>query len=559
MKKILIVFFLLTSILSARAQRELISDRKIRFSENLDPSKCEKERDNKTAMALLHIAIPGLDAANITEENNFIKGTPVKTNDGWDLWITTNTKKAVCLKIYTDDYKPLVIKAQTKLESAKKYVLTAKTPKNDPNVGKVYVLVNVNQPCVFTINKAGNVVERITFTENKKDTILHLPYGKYVYSAKAQNRFEDQGPIVLTDEPIEQSIILRSDMAKLRLFSEKESRLKIDGEEQVAVGDTIVIDKNVGRKLYSLYEKPFKIGTTHNIDAKSYGGEYKQSVRIKEGVNEIDMHIFGSLEITKPKNAYINIKKNKNKVSFDKDRLLTSALGTYEVSYSKYGYEPITAYYTVGVRENVKKGIKLKRTIAAFRFLNYTYSPTAPIGLMLGYAKRWGVYASLKTSSQFWKSFSIELGDGMVVGHDDDYATSVKNSVLPEEWHNYYVDPNKLEKKEPYRFSASIGIMKSIAWWLYIYAGAGYGRYKTLYENPNPLISEKRYDDAPDNETYYKDRFFSTYDLKGLELDGGIMIHHTLFNITAGWSHLIGTPSFGDFNVGIGFNIHGKE
>ena len=115
MKKILIVFFLLTSLLSARAQRELISDRKIRFSENLDPSKCEKERDNKTAMALLHIAIPGLDAANITEENNFIKGTPVKTNDGWDLWITTNTKKAVCLKIYTDDYKPLVIKAQTKL------------------------------------------------------------------------------------------------------------------------------------------------------------------------------------------------------------------------------------------------------------------------------------------------------------------------------------------------------------------------------------------------------------------------------------------------------------
>lgn len=546
MKKILIVFFLLTSLLSARAQRELISDRKIRFSENLDPSKCEKERDNKTAMALLHIAIPGLDAANITEENNFIKGTPVKTNDGWDLWITTNTKKTVCLKIYTDDYKPLVIKAQTKLESAKKYVLTAKTPKNDPNVGKVYVLVNVNEPCVFTINKTGNVVERITFTENKKDTILHLPYGKYVYSAKAQNRLEDQGPIVLTDKPIEQSIILRSDMAKLRLFSEKESRLYIDGEEQVAVGDTIVIDKNVGNKLYSLYEKPFKIGTTHNIDAKSYGGEYKESVCIKEGVNELDMHIFGSLEITtRPKNAHITvISQSGDTTLLGKERKIPSALGKYTVIYHQYGYWPETENYVVDVRQNKKEGVSLKHTIEPFGFVDYTYSPSAPIGLMAGYAEGLGIYGSLRTSLGFWEGLT-----------SDDYY-SILHSVQPEDWRNYIDDPKVLEKKKPFHFSASVGLMKSLTWWLYVYLGAGYGQYKTLYENPNPLIVDTTTTWEDKIEEYYRDKYFSTYNLKGVIVDGGIMVKTSWFNIIAGWTHLLSSPTVGDYNVGIGINLY---
>lgn len=559
MNRLIMTLLFVVILFPAYAQKELVTDSQIRFVELMNPDDCEKERNNKTPMALLHVEIPGLEAANITEVNNFIKGKPIKTNNGWDLWITTETKNKICLKIFTDNYKPLVVRAQEKLESGKKYEFKAQIPAVDVNAGKVYVFVNVNEPCNFQVKKAGQIIETISFTEAKLDTLLHLPYGKYVYSAKAKDRFEDIGSLILTAEPIEHSVILRSDLAKINIISDKGTHFYYDGQEQVASGDTVILDKNLGEKEYLVYTIVDKIGALHSLAANRQYGSDKKEITIKEGTNDYDMHIMGSLEITRPKKANIELYQSDNKLNFDRNKTLTNALGEYTVHYSRYGFEPKTEHYKVGVRENVKEGVNLKRTIAAFGFLNYTYSPTAPIGIMFGYAKRWGVYASLKTSSQFWKSFSLELSDGMVFGHDDDYATSVNNSVLPEDWHYYYVDPKTLEKRTPYRFSASIGVMKSIAWWLYIYAGAGYGRYKTLYENPNPLISEKRYEDAPDNETYYKDRFFSTYDLKGLEIDGGIMIHHTAFNITAGWSHLIGSPSFGDFNVGIGINIHGKK
>lgn len=559
MNRIIMTLLLVSILFPAFAQKELVTDSLIRFVEVMNPDVCEKERNNKTPMALLHVEIPGLEAANITEVNNFIKGKPIKTDNGWDLWITTETKNKICLKIFTDNYKPLVVKAQEKLESAKKYELKAQIPAVDINAGKVYVFINVNEPCSFQVKKAGQIIETISFTEAKLDTLLHLPYGKYVYSAKAKNRFEDIGSLILTAEPIEHSVILRSDLAKINIISDKGTYFYYDGQEQVASGDTVILDKNLDKKEYVVYEIVDKIGTKHSLEANRQDGSDKKEITIKEGVNNYDMHLMGSLEITRPKKAYIELVQSGNIVNFDRNRTLTNALGEYTVKFSRYGFESKTVDCKVRVRENVKEGVSLKRTIASYGFLNYIYSPSAPIGLMFGYVKRWGIYGSLKTSSQFWKSFSIDLGEGYTFGHDDDYSASVNNSVLPKDWHNYYVDPKTLEKRDPYRISATVGIMKSITWWLYVYAGAGYGRYKTLYENPNPIISEKRYDDAPDNETYYKDRFFSTYDLKGLELDCGIMIHHTAFNITAGWSHLVRKPSFGDFNVGIGINIHGKE
>lgn len=559
MKQLIISLFLFVLFLPANAQKDLVSDKKIHFAEKLDPAKCEKERDKKTPMALLHVEIPGLSDANITEENNFIKGNPVRTANGWDLWVTTNTKKTISLKIYTDQYKPLVVKAEEKLESAKKYILTAKIPDVDVNAGKVYVLVDVNTPCELTVTKDDDVIEKISFTESKLDTLLHLPYGGYIYSAKASNRYEDIGSLILSDVPVEKSIVLRSNLAKLTMFSEKGTRLFVDGKEQVAIGDTTVANKKLGDMKYALYETLYEIGTNHTLLAKgSEGLEDKRSITIKTGANVCDMHINGSLEISKPKGADIVISKDTT-ATFRIPHMIQSALGTYNVTYKKYGYADKTEAYYVGIRKNERpqgpKYDKRSRIIAPFGFINYTYSPSAPIGLMFGYAKRWGVYGSIKTSVQFWKSFSIDMGDA-TIGHDNAYATSVKNAVMPEDWKDYYVDPSTLEKREPYRFSASVGVMKSITYWLYLYAGVGYGHYKTLYENPNPLISAKRYDDAPEDDTYYKDRFFSTYNLKGLEADGGIMVNLRSFNLTAGWTHLFGSTTFGDFNVGIGINLH---
>lgn len=544
MNRLIMTLLFVAILFPAYAQKELVTDSQIRFVELMNPDDCEKERNNKTPMALLHVEIPGLEAANITEVNNFIKGKPIKTNNGWDLWITTETKNKICLKIFTDNYKPLVVRAQEKLESGKKYEFKARIPAVDVNAGKVYVFVNVNEPCNFQVKKAGQIIETISFTEAKLDTLLHLPYGKYVYSAKAKDRFEDVGSLILTAEPIEHSVFLRSDLAKINIISDKGTHVYYDGQEQVASGDTVILDKNIGKKEYVVYEIVDKIGSQHSLTANRQDGSDRKEITIKEGANNYDMHLMGSLKITKPKKAEVKLEQSGDIVDFDRDRTLTNALGEYTVHFHRYGFEDKEQDYHVGVRENVKEGVSLKRTIASYGFLNYTYSPSAPIGLMFGYAKRWGVYGSCKASLTFWE------------GVFNDY--SIFESVQPDDWGRYIEDPKVLKKKQPFQLSASVGIMKSITWWLYLYAGAGYGQYKTLYENPNPMVEDTYNTLDGESDTYYKDKYFSTYNLKGVTVDGGIMIKNNWLNITAGWTQLMSSPTVGDFNVGIGINIHSK-
>lgn len=555
MKHFIITLFLLALALPADAQKDLVSDKTIRFAERLDPAQCEKERDNKTPMALLHVEIPGLAEANITEENNFIKGSPRRTANGWDIWVTTNTKKKICLKIYTDAYKPLIVRANEKLESAKRYVLTASVPPADVNAGKVYVLVDVKEPCEFSVRKGSEVVERITFTESKRDTLLHLPYGGYTYSATASNRYTNEGSLILSGAPIERSITLRSNQAKLTLFSEHNTRLFVDGKEQVAVGDTTVIDKKMGSMKYRLYETQHEIGSRHTLLAKGPEDiEDQRDITLKPGTNVCDMHMSGTLEITKSKRGATDaiIKQGADTLSHSIPHTVKPALGTYEVTFKKWGYEDHKETYLIDKRKNEVASYKFPRaarTFEEFGFSMFTYSPSAPFGLMAGSTGRdgrWGGYVSFKTSMQFWKSLRI---------NKNAYTSSLRAPVEPNDWKDYQADPDSLVKKSPYRYSITAGVMYGINPWVYLYAGVGYGRYKTLYENPHPHVSAPIDEDSDDGKTYYKDRFFSTYNLKGFEVEGGIIINLRHVLLTAGWTHLLGSPTFGDFNVGIGRTI----
>lgn len=153
-----------------------------------------------------------------------------------------------------------------------------------------------------------------------------------------------------------------------------------------------------------------------------------------------------------------------------------------------------------------------KKYFPSHAFIEYQYSPKANCGVMLGWCKRAGVYASFRTNVALKK----EAGESHLYIKGD-------NVDFPFGYQGY---------------SATGGLMLGLAQWLYLYAGVGYGVQQC---NGSQNL------------------FASVMNSKGLAADAGIIIRFSVFNISVGYNTLCNTEynlnPLGNINAGIGFNL----
>ena len=170
--------------------------------------------------------------------------------------------------------------------------------------------------------------------------------------------------------------------------------------------------------------------------------------------------------------------------------------------FKEFGHEDISGYIRFKVEgETVASASPLI-------FLEYLYSPTAPFGFSVGYAKQWGAYGNYKIST------SLE-GDSTFGNTSSSY----------------------------HRVALTAGVMMRVLSFnnakggLYLYSGAGYGEYGKLY----------------DDWTFY----YSPELLTGIEAEGGLVLEISGFVCSIGFSTIFSNNSqrFADIHVGVGFNL----
>ena len=173
---------------------------------------------------------------------------------------------------------------------------------------------------------------------------------------------------------------------------------------------------------------------------------------------------------------------------------------------------PKAVAVTTGTKSKSETYTKEKKYFPSHTFIEYQYSPKANCGVMLGWCKRAGVYASFRTNVALKK----EAGESHLYIKGD-------NVDFPFGYQGY---------------SATGGLMLGLAQWLYLYAGVGYGVQQC---NGSQNL------------------FASVMNSKGLAADAGIIIRFSVFNISVGYNTLCNTEynlnPLGNINAGIGFNL----
>lgn len=477
--------------------------------------------NNGKRMALVYLKNNTSADFNIEEQSGMIKGEPIPYRDGYLVWVTPQKKKATTLLIRSDKYKEVILSEM--LTGGKQYEgeLNAYG-----DASKAYINLASTDPCSISItNSKGKVLNYSLGNTYKR---LELPYGAYTYVAKATSstRMNESGSFVVNGKDFNKLIELLSNTALLTISTEVGNIVKLDQK-------MLTPSKQDGGLGY--YQATAKVGY-HNLTISRNGVEgLSEGISIQPGEEVRDFYrpITGTLIVEKRKGALVSIQQNGNyEVNAQEvPYTLPFALGDYYVSGTKKGFkskDPVKV--TVKPHQTVTTDVPLKHDITKFAFISYVYTPSAPIGLMIGAAKKWGGYGSLKTSGRFWQGTVSSKSED-----DDSYSSwlPIKNSVSPDHWSDYDINVDELKKCEPYRVSATLGIMKSITWWLYMYVGAGYGHYKTLYKNPSPKVVKTESD-----EKYYADKFFSTCNIEGIEAEAGLMFRLSSVNIILGWTHL---------------------
>ena len=161
-------------------------------------------------------------------------------------------------------------------------------------------------------------------------------------------------------------------------------------------------------------------------------------------------------------------------------------------------------------------------------FLNYRFSLTAPYGVLFGVCKRWGGYM------QYSGSIGVR-----------------ENYLKPAELYTYSMED---ERRYFRRSFTAGGMVRPVRSWnfLYLYAGAGYGKYGATYEKKEKGVisaSTSRYETENSEAHYYSPPL-----IKGLELEGGVTLSHGLLNVSMGYSTLAGVK-VRELHFGLGFKF----
>lgn len=518
--------------------------------ENTNPIKnIQWEKDNQgKPMALVYLKTNGINGPiQVEEQSGLMKGEPKAYEDGMLVWITPQKKGSTTLLIRSDNYTEGKL-TSSNLIGGKQYIGSITC--TDTIYSKAFINLASDNPCTIKItSSSGKILTRDLAKEYKK---LNLPYGAYSYIAQAPDRIDESGTFFINGMDVNKKIELLSNTGLLRITTEVGNVVKLDQRLQAPIRTDSV---------NGTYEITAKMGE-HNLNISRNGiVGLDEDITIQPAQNlSLNKPITGKLEINKRLGATICIINGLNKsdtiVSNGRTPYtLNNALGSYYVIGNKKKYESTSDEIYVKPLQTQEVHVTGKRIIAPLTFLSYVYTPKAPFGLMIGHAKRWGWYLAFKSSENFWRSIDGASPDNKT----DAYKIAMYHAVLPNQWSKYNINTESLTKEKPIRFSGTIGLMKSIKWWLYVYAGAGYGLYQTLYENPSPKVeasAEVKLDnDQKGTKLYYADQYFSTYKIEGIEAEAGIMLNFHHVNINLGWTHLFGNKLVSEPVAGIGVNF----
>jgi len=156
----------------------------------------------------------------------------------------------------------------------------------------------------------------------------------------------------------------------------------------------------------------------------------------------------------------------------------------------------------------------------------YSFSETAPLGVMFARVKRWGWFVRWKTDTHFHETY--------------DYACDRRGNVDRDFGETYYRVENEERKS---RLGISGGIVCRFAYCFYLFAGGGYGERQVQWR-----ASLYRYaDDGKVCDLWLQCRPES---FSGMELDTGILLRYRRLNLFAGFSGINGR--FWELSGGVG-------
>ncbi|MDR2774707.1 MAG: hypothetical protein LBC19_08205 [Tannerella sp.] len=169
------------------------------------------------------------------------------------------------------------------------------------------------------------------------------------------------------------------------------------------------------------------------------------------------------------------------------------------------------------VREQAFAGQKTKKSEykSSATILGYMFSPTAPVGFIIGRTgDRFGGYASYKAA---------------LIGKEEQISETDAEEI-------------DYDKYDHYRWAVTGGGILRTFGDCYLYAGLGYGKYGKAYK-----ATPAYYTDA---EKYYVPEIKS-----GLNIDCGLMYSFSNWYISAGYNSVLLSQPVHDFSIGIGMFI----
>lgn len=372
----------------------------------------------------------------------------------------TSTKKII---VSHKDYHSISIPINkdingNKLSPKEVYFIKLKAPDLDPNKNKEILVVNTNvEGFYLTIKNENGRTEFSGFVaENKYDNKLTRD-GKYHLIISKDGYITDERDIVMSET---QNINVQLNATKGKLIIEKEddAEVYINGKR---MGKSSSYSLEPGT--YSVYTKlAGYISEEQNVNLTRYG-------------TRISIKLGGSLTITEPKNAQIDIQcassvdcLKPSTYRYQTNTTIQKLLGKYTVTIQKDDYETKVETINILPSSSVSKSFHLsplKHRYAYFGFLgsmNLT-EPTnvySPIGISFGIMRKAGWYMNLKTSLHFWEKSIYQIENKID-------ASKAENSKLRSKvgTSSYDVTTGLLVNLTP---------KQSLYW----YVGGGYGGYE---------------------------------------------------------------------------------
>lgn len=164
-------------------------------------------------------------------------------------------------------------------------------------------------------------------------------------------------------------------------------------------------------------------------------------------------------------------------------------------------------------------------------FVAYNGSLEAPFGIMVGMLGGVSPYGALRMNKEF--------------NEKNEYVYDENSLIIDYPYKDIYFIYGD-EVKKP-RFSLTAGVTAQVFNNAYAYAGAGYGKSLLLWE-----VNEYKYSD--DMETDQSWAVNNTWSIKGLELEGGLILPLKSVLITAGGSVVNFRRPTLTFGIGYKFN-----